>query len=246
MLGEAKDRTIEAACERLLVKPVWSQMKQNADAGADVGGGLSLIAKHLATLRQEFRNLEVNLIGHSAGSILLGHLLTRLAGRVPVNTCSLYAPACSIPFALRHFIPPVEQRVLSKSNLFCDILTDERERADSVGPYGKSLLYLVSRALENVHKTPLLGMETAWPRGPKFEDQWHRSYAADLARWHKFAAGDIRPKRHGADRANVSDGVEMIPLAHGSFDNDIAVVDQTLRRIHGGRLIAPVTNLHGF
>lgn len=246
MLAEAKDRTIEAACERLLVKPVWSQMKQNAAAGADAGGGLSLIAKHLTTLRQDFRNLELSLIGHSAGSILLGHLLTRLAGKVPVSTCSLHAPACTVPFALRHFVPQVERRVLSKSNLFFDILTDERERVDSVGPYGKSLLYLVSRALEDVHKTPLLGMETAWPRGPQFEDQWHRSFDDDLKAWHNFVGGDIRPKRHGADRANVSDGVEMLPLAHGSFDNDIEVVDQTLRRIRGGRLIAPVTNLHGF
>jgi hypothetical protein len=246
MLAEAKDRTIEVACERLLVKPVWSQMKQNAAAGTTPGGGLALIARHLTSLRREFRNLELSLIGHSAGSILLGHLLTRLAGRVPVSTCSLYAPACTVPFALRHFVPPVEQRVLAKENLCCDILTDERERADSVGPYGKSLLYLVSRALEDVHKTPLLGMEAAWPRGPRIEDQWHRSFDDDLKRWHKFVGRDMRPKCHGAERANVWDGVEMIPLAHGSFDNDIAVVEATLRRIRGGKLFAPVTNLHGF
>ena len=34
--------------------------------------------------------------------------------------------------------------------------------------------------------------------------------------------------------------------AHGSFDNDIAVVTKTLQRIRGSRLRFPVENLHGF
>ncbi|MGA7982758.1 MAG: hypothetical protein WCA32_21365 [Chromatiaceae bacterium] len=44
----------------------------------------------------------------------------------------------------------------------------------------------------------------------------------------------------------VSDGVEQIPLAHGSFDNDHGVMTATLERILGAPLAAPIENLHGF
>jgi hypothetical protein len=39
----------------------------------------------------------------------------------------------------------VKRNVLQKKSIHVDILNDERERADSVGPYGKSLLYLPAR-----------------------------------------------------------------------------------------------------
>ena len=37
--------------------------------------------------------------------------------------------------------------------------SDSGERDDTVGPYGKSLLFLVSNAFERRRETPLLGME---------------------------------------------------------------------------------------
>ena len=38
------------------------------------------------------------------------------------------------------------------------MLSDEYEEDDSVGPYGKSLLHLVSNAFEGSRATPLLGI----------------------------------------------------------------------------------------
>ena len=38
----------------------------------------------------------------------------------------------------------------------------------------------------------------------------------------------------------------MIPAAHGSFDNDVEIITDTLQRILGGRPTVPVANLHGF
>ncbi len=39
------------------------------------------------------------------------------------------------------------------------VLSDVGERDDTVGPYGKSLLYLVSNAFEGKREAPILGME---------------------------------------------------------------------------------------
>ncbi|MEW6428081.1 MAG: C1 family peptidase [Thermodesulfobacteriota bacterium] len=253
-LKEAKDRSLEAACERMMVKPVWGQMKQNADAAGRGPSGLGQLAEHLAALVREIPELEIHLIGHSAGSILHGHFLDLLGRKkLCVASCSLYAPACTVNFALQHYLPAVEKKmILAKNRIVLDIMSDERELADTVGPYGKSLLYLVSRALEEYHKMPLLGMEAAWD--PVVEDRpgrdlWHRDSLRDIDRWRDFAAGDITVNIHGRDntaQGRISDGRKMIPLAHGSFDNDVRVIAATLERIRGRKLAAAVENLAGF
>src|SRR4029079_13206857 len=43
-----------------------------------------------------------------------------------------------------------------------DVLSSGNGGSATWGPTGKSLRYLVSRALEPTHKTPILGMEAAW------------------------------------------------------------------------------------
>src|SRR5690606_32660342 len=53
-LAEARDRSIEVATERLLVKPMWSQMKQNAEASAMGAGGTVMQAPAMAELKLPF------------------------------------------------------------------------------------------------------------------------------------------------------------------------------------------------
>jgi hypothetical protein len=246
-IKEARDRAIEVACEQLLVKAVWMQMKQNAEAAADRDAGLTLLTNHLSTLKDRLPKLEIHLIGHSAGSILLGYLLDSFADKkLKVSTLTLYAPACTVGFALRYYALAVQKKVLSNSDMYFDILSDEREQADSVGPYGKSLLYLVSRALEIAHKMPLLGLEGAWREEAETPDMWNRDTLIDVTNWRKFAKSEVGLKVHTKGRTKVSDGQEFIPLAHGSFDNDVEVVTATLERIRGDKLRAKVENLHGF
>ena len=252
-LKEARDRSIEVACEQLLVKPIWMQMKQNAEAGADRGAGLYLLANQLTALKKQIPKLEIHLIGHSAGSILLGHLLKRLGQKkLPIETISLFAPACTVPLACDYYRPEVEKKqIVKREQIYLDILSNQRERADSVGPYGKSLLYLVSRALEDYHKMPLLGMEAAWEpevEKRKKRDLWNERGHAKVDEWQKFAKGFVNVKVHGDDppKSTVSDGRSQIPLAHGSFDNDVEVISTTLERIRQKKLKVAVENLHGF
>jgi alpha-beta hydrolase superfamily lysophospholipase len=242
---EAKDRAFEAAAEKILAKAVWTQMKQNAAAAAIAGGGLRQLAGHLEALRAEVgQSLEIHLLGHSAGAILLGHLIDRMVSRkIDVASLGLYAPACTMAFAAEFVGRALQAKRLNRRKFYIELLSDRRERDDTVGPYGKSLLYLVSRALEEVHKTPLLGLIAAWnPDDPG--DIVNVRRRREVAAWRKVWGNASLPKPHGDPQ--VSDGQGPIPIAHGSFDNDVGVVTSSIELILGGPLAFPVENLRGF
>jgi hypothetical protein len=242
---EAKDRAFEAVAEKILAKAVWTQMKQNAAAAITAGGGLRLLAAHLEALRAEVgKGLEIHLLGHSAGAILLGHLSNRLVARkLDVASVGLYAPACTMAFATDFLGKALSARRLNRRRVYFELLSDRRERDDTVGPYGKSLLYLVSRALEDVHKTPLLGLAAAWNPDDPGDIVNHRRLS-DVAAWRKLWANGPKPREH--DDTRVDDGQGPIPIAHGSFDNDVAVVGHSIEFISGSKLVFPIENLRGF
>jgi hypothetical protein len=243
-MADARDRSIEVACENLLVKPMWSEMKQNAAAAGQVDAGLGLLAGHLLALKKKLPGLQIHLAGHSAGSIVLGHLFGLLDKRLAADSLSLLAPACTVDFAVQHYGVALAAGKLRADTVHVDIMDDERERADTVGPYGKSLLYLVSRALENRHKTPLLGMEWAWSGKGMPEDHWSSDPVSTqaLKAWAGLAKS-MQVELHGRKRSYVSTGAGQIKLAHGSFDNDVEVVAAMLERMRGASLAVKVENL---
>lgn len=161
-LQNAFDKAFEVAAEGTLGKPVWSQMKQNAAAAANGAGGTRLVFETLRELKdildEEGRSLEVHVVGHSAGAILLGHMLDDFDPSMQIRTTTLLAPACTLNFAMRHYARALERDVIPNGGLHVHALSDQNERDDTVGPYGKSILYLVSRALETPRKQPLLGL----------------------------------------------------------------------------------------
>jgi hypothetical protein len=254
--GEARDRAVEVAAQTAGVKAIWSQMKQNAYAAhairqpiAGTDGRVTqkdptlvLLADALGRLRKPLPRLEVHLVGHSAGSILFGHLLDALRERsLSVDSCTLYAPACTVQFALDHYEPAVAQGVLRKQDLHVELLSDERELGDTVGPYGKSLLYLVSRALEHQHRTPILGMANAWD--PAKRSTWSDDPAIQrgLKTWQTFWGGVRVPRE--VTEAQISNGVARVASSHGGFDNDVDVITRTIERIAGRPLKHKVERL---
>ena len=263
---EALDRTIEVICESAGPKTLWSQMKQNAlqacDAQAsrvDPRGCVQMVEciAHLNTLiAQTGGELEIHTIGHSAGSILLGHMLA-LFGKhgLKLKTCTLYSPACSIAFANQNYVSAVETGVIDADNFTIWNLVDNLELADSVGPYNKSLLYLVSRALEDQHKTPLLGLETVLTISDNqaMQKRWHPATVDEITKWQKFykinkkVYAFITEKQVPNAVSWGSDGsftaLSLFDACHGGFDNDINVITHTLQNIKGGDLVVPVTNL---
>ena len=250
--AEAKDRAIEAV-GRQFARGIWSEMRENAAGGATADHALDLAARMLVELRDSLakggKTLELHLVGHSAGSILIGHLLGRLGGAKPVQaaSCELYAAACSSAFAVQHYGAAQQAGVLSLDKLRLHVLTDSNERADGLPSaerdiYGKSLLYLVSRALDDVRKQPLLGMERALcAADPAWsDDQWAGAPNADVAAWLQlWPAGELL-NLVTTPKVRTTKSGDQIAASHGSFDNNIDVLTGTLERIRGDVLVAPM------
>ncbi|WP_295953777.1 peptidase C1 [Rhodoferax sp.] len=257
---EKTDLAIESTIGRGLVRPVWTQMKDVAELAFETRRGGEQIIRALQQLMDTWGDqLEIHLAGHSAGSILLGHMLDGLAYRqMPIekiNSIHLYAPACSVAFANQCYAS--NKKIMER--LYIDMLSDTRERDDSVaGIYRKSLLYLVSGALETDLRTPIAGMAKVYGSG---DGGWDGSSSTNesLNVWRR-AVQDAKLKSAGrlveisadkvctalaaprrADPSNV-----MIAADHGSFDNNIDVITRTLEVVLGGKLLQPVDDLRGF
>ena len=265
-LRDSIDRGIEKIAQQLLVKGVWTEMKENAQFASDRAvqgfpqqgkvrpGSMVILSKALNDLKKE-HDIEIHLVGHSAGAILFGHWLDELVKRkLNVNSITLLAPACTLEFANKHYINACNKGVLNKKDLIIHMMDDEREKADTVGPYGKSLLYLVSRALEGIHKMPLLGMAAAWnPANATQEDgKFNTSQLLQIKKWYTFAkkgTGKVKCFTYNKSQSEVLVSLkgDTIDLAHGSFDNDIKIIEKTIRQIKGNKpLKFPVENLGGF
>lgn len=255
-LSAARDYAVEIAARELLIKAIWSEMKENASASAEKEGGINELAKYLAGLATEFPDLEIHLVGHSAGSILLGHLLSLMTRRKQkVASCHLYAPACTLDFANRFYGHPLSKGTFSVDNFYIDMLGDNMERKDHVGTenltlYGKSLLYLVSRALERNHKTPLLGMEAGWNvELEQANDIWRGfpEIPEEMRIWLSGPGAKANINFHGKTRSTVATAKgKSIPLSHGSFDNDVKMIQTTLTRVLGRRPNGSGWDLSGF
>jgi peptidoglycan hydrolase-like protein with peptidoglycan-binding domain len=249
-VSERIDLLIEKTIGRPLVRPVWSEMKENAQLTCDSGRGGDLLANALDKLAHTWGDaFELHLVGHSAGAIILGHLLALLAARGlndHVRSIHLYAPACTVRFATQHYA--IHDDLMQRLHL--DVLADKVERDDHViGIYRKSLLYLVSNALESDLRTPILGLEQV--NNPEYRG-WDgtSSTAETLGTWRTAAARAGLAKRTTVmTKEKVVQSLrpaKHIAASHGAFDNDIETIGRTLERIVGGKLKLGVDDLRGF
>ncbi len=166
LLDRTDDMLEAAARGTLLAKQGWSEIKENGlRATTRAQGGGRLLADALAAVHQR-DPFEIHLVGHSAGSILLAPLAQYLGsgGRAAlakrkglglgVAGATLWAPAATMDLAEETYLPLLAARDLGKLTVFA--LRDSFERDDAAGPYRKSILYLVSNALEERARIPLV------------------------------------------------------------------------------------------
>jgi hypothetical protein len=119
------------------------------------------------------------------------------------------------------------------------VLSDRLERADSIGPYRKSLLYLVSRALDDERKMPLLGMARALDPQYNTTDQWADTELDTVRQWQLRASGaQVHPVPTPSVRVNRKG--RTVQATHGAFDNDLDVIGPTIARITGASLVSPM------
>ncbi|MDP1653530.1 MAG: C1 family peptidase [Rhodocyclaceae bacterium] len=250
------DPVIEKTIGRPFARPLWSEMKENAELASASGRGGDLLTDALRALAGGWGDkFELHLIGHSAGSIALGRLLGSLARKdlIPcVKSVHLYAPACTVGFANRYYAPHAE--IMRRLHL--DILADPVEQDDNVAfVYRKSLLYFVSNALEADQRMPVLGMANVFDPG---YDGWDgaASTAEDLINWRTAMEINGLAERltvHAEEKivSRIGNGADVEEkkenASHGGFDNNVAMVATTLRRITGtAQLALPVDDLVGF
>ena len=250
-ITERSDLLVEKAIGRPLARPIWSEMKENAELAFGSGRGGDLLITALQKLSDTWGDeFELHLVGHSAGSIILGHMLSALAARGlsgRIRSMHLYAPACTVQFANQHYAPQAELM----QRLYLRILSDRVERNDTVAAiYRKSLLYLVSNALEMDLRTPILGLENAF--NPDYKGWDGTSSAGESLRaWQQAVAAaglrkDGRLTVVDADKVLTALPERRIQATHGSFDNDIATMRETLLHIIGSEPQQVVEDLRGF
>jgi hypothetical protein len=221
--GRMKDKIVEQT-DRILedivrkpVTPLWDEMKRDArlpfESGEDDAVGDGVRAMRILALALKESGLKIHLAGHSTGGVLIGHLLSAFdeAGwKNVVSSCTLFAPACTIDFYDKHYAPRLGRNASGARLPRLDIynLSERAELRDNVAKlYRKSLLYLVSRALERDKDKPILGM---------------RLYSKEL-------------KPRAGLNLIYSDGRGQVTRAktHGEFDNDTYTLNSMLTTILG-------------
>jgi hypothetical protein len=189
-LMESFDRGVELVARKSF-RWVWEEMKENARAASKAirnpsdavwpptpaaqaamarmpGASLTVLRLAKYVRQHQTDTFRLHLVGHSAGAIFHAALLKRLVdARIPVASMALLAPALRTEEFEAEILPHLKRNGgIERFAVFN--LSDRRELDDSctaggVDVYHKSLLYLVSRALEErppgKSEAPLLGME---------------------------------------------------------------------------------------
>jgi hypothetical protein len=172
-LNEVKDRAFEVFARDAGVKAIWENMKFRAAGASSKSGGLMTAAEKLKAAidgLSDGKKPQVHLLGHSAGAIMHGNFLSAMkAHGLKASSVHLWAPACTVSFATATYGRAFADNVADPKTTFIDVLSVANEKSDPCVPllYSKSLLYLVSRALEPEHKTPVLGLQKAWIKWTK-------------------------------------------------------------------------------
>ena len=232
-LGEARDRVLELTLARAGGR-LWGEMKENAELAStrrDERGALQLVAKYVELAKQNLGKKsgpewELHVVGHSAGSIFAAHAMPILTGLgMPLKSVHFLAPAIRCDLFRATLLASIKKGELPLPSLF--LLSDELERDDTVGPYGKSLLYLVSNAFEGARGVPLLGMQTCLDADQELAKLFSGKIGGHPA---LVVAGT------GGPTASCS-----ASRTHGGFDNDPDTMNSVMTRILGAVPKRPFT-----
>lgn len=221
------DDTLEPIARYANGRAQWAEMSENAIAATtNTKGGARIVIQALKSLLAADPNIEIHVAGHSAGSIFMGPITKELAKFTNITTCHLWAPACTTDFFKKHYLPLLKGSDRSIREFALYTLTDSAERDDHCAHiYNKSLLYLVSKALEKEYHplqwgwqgAPLLGME----KFIRADKEISGLFANQSATWILSPNSETDPLK-----ASKS-------ISHGSFDDDKPTVRGLLTRIVG-------------
>lgn len=209
---------------RIPGRALWREMKRGARSPFNIpGAGTKVIELFLKALegnnkrrKIEGKNpIQIHIVGHSTGAIMGGWMLNRInqlnnVTLLRISSATLLAPAASTDFFDDYYLPLLSTAVtkFGIDNLDIQCLSEKLELDDTVGPYRKSLLYLVSRAFEESKKMPILGMK-------KFHNKFSHHNNLNLIYSNGINGREVRSYSE----------------THGGFDNDIHSMNTILKRI---------------
>jgi hypothetical protein len=240
---EIRDRTFELSAAKT-GNMLWDEMKRNAELASTNPAAAGIRKKAIATVAEKgleaYNNLsqkdknkcEIHIVAHSAGAIFITYAMEALLQiGIPVKSVQFLAPAISIDLFKEKYVPLMEQQEQLRPTIYA--LSDKGERDDDVGPYGKSLLYLVSNAFEKTRGTPLLGMERFINgQNPDLDQKLVDKEISNMLMqpvngWPALVIAGRAPgmQEIGPDICRAA--------SHGAFDNDNFTLNSVLYRILG-------------
>lgn len=216
-LSDASDQLVETMT-RIPGRALWREMKADAEKPFDgQQAGTLVLRRFLKALRKRTKPaINIHLVGHSTGSILLAYLLERLAklsGAPRIASVTLMAPAATVQLFEDMYVPLLHAgaNAFGVDKMQIMNLNERLELDDDVGGiYRKSLLYLVSRAFEEDAPRPLLGMELHKASLPA---------APQLTAIYSDGPGGAENRSSAA--------------SHSDFDNDVATMNHIIRTVTG-------------
>ena len=241
---DAKDRTIEITAAGPGTK-LWDEMKENARLSSVPGGGMSLLAKHAvlalsALTPGDKKKWELHVVAHSAGSIFAAYAIDKLVSLgANFSTMQFLAPAITVEAFKRLLLPDISKGRCPRPTIYA--LSDVGERDDTCGPYGKSLLYLVSNAFEGQREAPILGMErfisssSQDPNKELVDKDVETLLKKDVDGLPGLVIAGAGPK------AAVLTPTLSRSETHGGFDNDESTMNSVLFRILRNKPSRPYT-----
>ncbi len=200
-------------------RALWREMKSGARKPFIPGGDGRKVVKAFSTvIKTAAYPRKLHLAGHSTGAILMAWLLMELKrAKTPfrVTSCSLLAPAATMALFQASYANLLNTSGFGIDNFGVYNLSESLELEDNIGGvYRKSLLYMVSRAFEEITPAPILGM----------------------MRYAKEETGLPAESVYVSD-GNPPPGVEVptASISHGGFDNDPYTMNHMLSRILNGK-----------
>jgi hypothetical protein len=216
----------------------WKQMKDKSGEMFQSNSGLSgdaqyagalflsLLDKHTKNRAASGKKFEVELIGHSAGSIAICNLLEATGkgfSSIKYNNIFFLAPACRTDLFLEKGKAAKEKGLFQKFKMFT--MEESNEKMDHCIPfiYTHSLLYMVSGLFEDEIDAKIMGLHEQFKATGRYSDFDELKQLNSFVNDNKLVLS--------TDTTNADESMRSNSLKHGDFDNDEYTLKSILKSI---------------
>lgn len=172
------------------------------------------------------KTLDIELIGHSAGTIVICDLLHTTPNQftsTSYNNVFFLAPACRTDVFLEKGKKAKETGVFKHFKMFT--MKDEVEKKDHCIPvlYTRSLLYLISGLFEEETDAKIMGLHEHLKGEGRYAEFEELKSLKDFMSENKIVLS--------VDELNPDESIRSASIKHGNFDNDHITLQSILKTI---------------